>query len=39
VGISIGIGSVDGGADPEQAQETVVREADAAMYTDKAGRR
>jgi diguanylate cyclase (GGDEF)-like protein/PAS domain S-box-containing protein len=39
VGLSIGIGSVDGGADPEQAQETVVREADAAMYADKAGRR
>ncbi|MGY1606105.1 MULTISPECIES: diguanylate cyclase domain-containing protein [unclassified Geodermatophilus] len=39
VGLSIGIGSVDGGTDPEQAQETVVREADAAMYADKARRR
>jgi diguanylate cyclase (GGDEF)-like protein/PAS domain S-box-containing protein len=39
VGLSIGIGSVDGGSDPEQAQETVVREADAAMYADKARRR
>ncbi len=39
VGLSIGIGSVDGGTDPEQAQEGVVREADAAMYADKAGRR
>jgi len=39
VGLSIGIGSVDGGVDPEVAQESVVREADAAMYADKAGRR
>jgi diguanylate cyclase (GGDEF)-like protein/PAS domain S-box-containing protein len=39
VGLSIGIGSIDGGADPEQAQEAVVREADAAMYADKARRR
>jgi diguanylate cyclase (GGDEF)-like protein/PAS domain S-box-containing protein len=39
VGLSIGVGSVDGGVDPEQAQEAVVREADAAMYADKAGRR
>ena len=39
VGLSIGIGSVDGGADPEEAQETVVREADTAMYADKARRR
>jgi diguanylate cyclase (GGDEF)-like protein/PAS domain S-box-containing protein len=39
VGLSIGIGSVDGGVDPEVAQEAVVREADAAMYADKAGRR
>ncbi len=39
VGLSIGVGSVDGGTDPEQAQETVVREADAAMYADKARRR
>ncbi|MGY1832130.1 diguanylate cyclase domain-containing protein [Geodermatophilus sp. SYSU D01180] len=39
VGLSIGIGSVDGGVDPEEAQEVVVREADAAMYADKARRR
>jgi diguanylate cyclase (GGDEF)-like protein/PAS domain S-box-containing protein len=39
VGLSIGIGSVDGGVDPEVAQEAVVREADAAMYADKASRR
>ncbi|MGY1736933.1 diguanylate cyclase domain-containing protein [Geodermatophilus sp. SYSU D00684] len=39
VGLSIGIGSVDGGVDPEEAQEAVVREADAAMYADKARRR
>ncbi len=39
VGLSIGVGSVDGGVDPEQAQEAVVREADAAMYADKASRR
>jgi diguanylate cyclase (GGDEF)-like protein/PAS domain S-box-containing protein len=39
VGLSIGIGSVDGGVDPEVAQEAVVREADAAMYADKATRR
>ncbi|SHH37125.1 sensor domain-containing diguanylate cyclase [Geodermatophilus nigrescens] len=36
VGLSIGIGSVDGGTDPEDAQEAVVREADTAMYADKA---
>jgi diguanylate cyclase (GGDEF)-like protein/PAS domain S-box-containing protein len=39
VGLSIGIGSVDGGVDPEVAQEAVVREADAAMYADKTSRR
>ena len=39
VGLSIGIGSVDGGSDPELTQETVVREADTAMYADKARRR
>ena len=38
VGLSIGIGSVDGGTDPEEAQEAVVREADTAMYADKARR-
>ncbi|MGR7024519.1 diguanylate cyclase domain-containing protein [Geodermatophilus sp. URMC 62] len=39
VGLSIGIGSIDGGSDPEHAQDAVVREADAAMYADKARRR
>ncbi|MEX5721146.1 diguanylate cyclase domain-containing protein [Geodermatophilus maliterrae] len=39
VGLSIGIGSIDGGTEPEQAQEAVVRQADAAMYADKARRR
>ena len=39
VGLSIGIGSIDGGSDPEHAQEAVVRQADAAMYADKARRR
>ena len=39
VGLSIGIGSIDGGSDPEDAQEAVVRQADAAMYADKARRR
>jgi diguanylate cyclase (GGDEF)-like protein/PAS domain S-box-containing protein len=39
VGLSVGIGWVDGGSDPEEAQEAVVREADAAMYADKARRR
>jgi diguanylate cyclase (GGDEF)-like protein/PAS domain S-box-containing protein len=39
VGMSIGIGSADGGADPEALYERVVREADDAMYADKADRR
>jgi diguanylate cyclase (GGDEF)-like protein len=40
LGISIGIGAASGGADPEEAYERVVREADDAMYADKArGRR
>ncbi len=39
VGLSIGIGSIDGGTDPEYAQDALVREADAAMYVDKARRR
>ncbi|HYO36407.1 MAG TPA: GGDEF domain-containing protein [Geodermatophilus sp.] len=39
VGLSIGVGSVDGGSDPEWAQEAVVREADTAMYADKAAHR
>jgi diguanylate cyclase (GGDEF)-like protein/PAS domain S-box-containing protein len=38
LGISVGIGSVTGGADPEEAYEQVVRAADKAMYGDK-GRR
>ena len=38
-GMSIGIGSAPGGADPEEAYEAVVRAADDAMYEDKAGRR
>ena len=36
LGISIGVGSAAGGADPEEAYERVVREADDAMYGDKA---
>jgi diguanylate cyclase (GGDEF)-like protein/PAS domain S-box-containing protein len=36
LGISIGVGSAAGGADPEEAYERVVREADDAMYDDKA---
>ncbi|PRY38534.1 PAS domain S-box-containing protein/diguanylate cyclase (GGDEF)-like protein [Geodermatophilus tzadiensis] len=39
VGLSIGIGSVDAGTEPEQAEDAVVRQADAAMYADKASRR
>jgi diguanylate cyclase (GGDEF)-like protein/PAS domain S-box-containing protein len=39
VGISIGIGSTPGGEEPEQVYERVVREADDAMYADKARRR
>jgi len=40
LGISIGVGAATGGADPEEAYERVVREADDAMYADKArGRR
>jgi diguanylate cyclase (GGDEF)-like protein/PAS domain S-box-containing protein len=40
LGISIGVGAAAGGADPEEAYERVVREADDAMYADKArGRR
>ena len=39
IGMSIGIGSADGGADPEALYERVVREADDAMYADKAHRR
>ena len=39
LGMSIGIGWAPGGADPEGALERVVREADDAMYADKAQRR
>jgi diguanylate cyclase (GGDEF)-like protein/PAS domain S-box-containing protein len=36
LGISIGVGAAAGGADPEETYERVVREADDAMYADKA---
>jgi diguanylate cyclase (GGDEF)-like protein/PAS domain S-box-containing protein len=39
VGISIGIGSAPGGDDPREVYERVVREADDAMYANKASRR
>jgi diguanylate cyclase (GGDEF)-like protein/PAS domain S-box-containing protein len=39
VGISIGIGSAPGGEEPGDVYERVVREADDAMYADKARRR
>jgi diguanylate cyclase (GGDEF)-like protein/PAS domain S-box-containing protein len=39
IGMSIGIGHASGGADPEEVYERVVREADDAMYADKANRR
>ena len=39
LGMSIGIGTVPGGADPERALDQLVREADDAMYADKAARR
>jgi len=39
IGMSIGIGSAPGGADPDEFYERVVREADDAMYADKADRR
>jgi diguanylate cyclase (GGDEF)-like protein/PAS domain S-box-containing protein len=39
VGLSIGIGSVAGGDQPGDVYERVVREADDAMYSDKARRR
>ncbi|SNS59802.1 PAS domain S-box-containing protein/diguanylate cyclase (GGDEF) domain-containing protein [Geodermatophilus pulveris] len=39
IGMSIGIGTVPGGTDPERALERLVREADDAMYADKAARR
>lgn len=37
--MSIGIATVEGGADPEQAFGGLVRAADAAMYADKGARR
>jgi diguanylate cyclase (GGDEF)-like protein/PAS domain S-box-containing protein len=39
IGLSIGIGSVAGGLEPGDVYERVVREADDAMYADKARRR
>jgi diguanylate cyclase (GGDEF)-like protein/PAS domain S-box-containing protein len=39
IGLSIGIGSVAGGLEPGDVYEHVVREADDAMYADKARRR
>jgi diguanylate cyclase (GGDEF)-like protein/PAS domain S-box-containing protein len=39
LGMSIGIGSASDGTDPEEALDAVVREADDAMYADKARRR
>jgi diguanylate cyclase (GGDEF)-like protein/PAS domain S-box-containing protein len=39
VGISIGIGSAPGGDEPGEVYERVVREADDAMYANKATRR
>jgi diguanylate cyclase (GGDEF)-like protein/PAS domain S-box-containing protein len=39
LGISVGIGTTTGGTDPERAFELLIREADDAMYTDKATRR
>jgi diguanylate cyclase (GGDEF)-like protein len=39
IGLSIGIGSVAGGLEPADVYERVVREADDAMYADKARRR
>jgi diguanylate cyclase (GGDEF)-like protein/PAS domain S-box-containing protein len=39
IGLSIGIGSVGGGLEPVDVYERVVREADDAMYADKAHRR
>ncbi len=39
VGLSIGIGSVTGGHQPGEVYERVIREADDAMYADKARRR
>jgi diguanylate cyclase (GGDEF)-like protein len=38
LGMSIGIGTATGGTDPERAFESLIREADDAMYADKAAR-
>jgi diguanylate cyclase (GGDEF)-like protein/PAS domain S-box-containing protein len=38
LGMSIGIGTSTGGTDPERAFELLIREADDAMYADKAAR-
>jgi diguanylate cyclase (GGDEF)-like protein/PAS domain S-box-containing protein len=37
--VSIGIGTVEGGSDPDRAFRALVREADDAMYVDKAAHR
>jgi diguanylate cyclase (GGDEF)-like protein/PAS domain S-box-containing protein len=39
LGMSVGIGSAPGGAEPEEVLDRVVREADDAMYADKRPRR
>jgi len=39
LGMSIGIGTVGGGTDPELSYELLIREADDAMYADKTARR
>jgi diguanylate cyclase (GGDEF)-like protein/PAS domain S-box-containing protein len=39
IGLSIGIGSIAGGLEPREVYERVVREADDAMYAEKARRR
>jgi diguanylate cyclase (GGDEF)-like protein/PAS domain S-box-containing protein len=39
LGMSIGIGSAPGGTDPVESSDQVIREADDAMYADKAQRR
>jgi diguanylate cyclase (GGDEF)-like protein/PAS domain S-box-containing protein len=39
LGMSIGIGTVEGGTDPELGYELLIREADDAMYADKGARR
>jgi diguanylate cyclase (GGDEF)-like protein/PAS domain S-box-containing protein len=39
LGMSVGIGTAPGGAEPDEVYERVIRAADDAMYADKAGRR